>query len=165
MKNYHGIVFRKSLRAAIFAAASLPLIVGTGAFAQQAVASDTKDDSVKLEAFTVTGSYLPLTAEVSASPVVVIERSKIGASGATDALRLLKSLTPLFQGNGNFGQELNNGGSGRTFLSLRNLTTLVLMNGRRTATNACGRRWNLPGATADPNRQKGAHPAAFVGSI
>ncbi len=124
------------MRAAIFAAACLPLIVGVTASAQQAAASTTtNDEPQKLEAFTVTGSYLPLTAEVSASPVVVIERSKIGASGATDALRLLKSLTPLFQGNGNVGQELNNGGSGRTFLALRNLTTLVLMNGRRTATS------------------------------
>lgn len=133
MKNYHRIVFGKSLRAAIVAAASLPLIVSTSASAQQADAAAASEDTVKLEAFTVTGSYLPLTAEVSASPVVVIERAKIGQTGATDALRLLKSLTPLFSGNGNVGQEVNNGGSGRTFVALRNLTTLVLLNGRRTS--------------------------------
>ena len=89
MKNYHGIVFRKSLRAAFFAAASLPLIVGLTASAQQS-SSEGKSETVELEKFTVTGSFLPLTSEVSASPVVILERSKIGLTGATDVLQLLK---------------------------------------------------------------------------
>ena len=85
----------------------------------------------KLEAFTVTGSYLPVSAEVNASPIVTIERTDIGKSGATDALRLLKSLTPVFAGNGNTGNEVDNGGYGESYVALRNLTTLVLLNGRR----------------------------------
>ncbi len=108
---------------------SMPL----AAIAQTAGASSTAGETVNLENFVVTGSYLPLTSEVSASPVVTIERSKVGLSGATDALRLLKTLTPYFAGNGNVGQELNNGGNGTTNVALRNLTTLVLLNGRRTS--------------------------------
>ncbi|MBI2784763.1 MAG: TonB-dependent receptor plug domain-containing protein [Gammaproteobacteria bacterium] len=112
-------------------ALALPVFAATAAFAQTA-ASPAEGEPVKLEKFTVTGSYLPLTAEVSASPVVILERSKVGLTGATDALQLLKSATPFFSGNGNVGQELNNGGSGQTFASLRNLTTLDLINGRRS---------------------------------
>ncbi len=131
MKNYHSIVFRGSLRTALVAVAGFSLF--TGAFAQQGTTTTTTDDTVKLENFVVTGSYLPVTSEVGASPIVTIERSKVGLSGATDALKLLKTLTPFFAGNGNVGQELNNGGTGGTFVALRNLNTLVLLNGRRTA--------------------------------
>ena len=117
--------------------AALTLVMGASyatAVAQTAAAAtENTNDTVKLENFVVTGSYLPLTSEVSASPVVTIERSKVGLSGATDALRLLKTLTPYFAGNGNVGQELNNGGNGSTNVALRNLTTLVLLNGRRTS--------------------------------
>src|SRR4051812_19247551 len=120
-------------------ALSLTAFAAPAAFAQSAT-PPAEGDAVKLEKFTVTGSYLPLTSEVSASPVVVLERSKVGLTGATDALQLLKSATPFFSGNGNIGQELNNGGSGQTFASLRNLSTLDLINGRR----AFGDLSNIP---------------------
>ena len=42
-------------------------------------------------------------------------------------------MTPLFAGNGNVGTELNNGGAGESNVALRNLSTLVLLNGRRVA--------------------------------
>ena len=87
----------------------------------------------KLEAFIVTGSYLPVAVEVNASPVVSIERADIGQSGTTDALRLLKQMTPVFTGNGNTGNEVDNGGYGESYVALRNLVTLVLVNGRRMA--------------------------------
>ncbi len=118
--------------------AGLSLFAANAAFAQ--TAAPAEGEPVKLEKFTVTGSYLPLTSEVSASPIVILERSKIGLTGATDALQLLKDATPFFSGNGNVGQELNNGGSGQTFASLRNLTTLDLINGRR----AFGDLSNIP---------------------
>jgi iron complex outermembrane recepter protein len=84
-----------------------------------------------LQAYTVTGSYLPVSATVTASPVTTIESSDIGASGATDPLRLLRQLTPLFSGNGNQGTEANNGAAGESYVALRNLTTLVLIDGQR----------------------------------
>jgi len=40
-------------------------------------------------------------------------------------------MTPFFSGNGNIGTELNNGGAGESNVALRNLTTLVLINGNR----------------------------------
>ena len=119
-------------------ALTLPVFAATAAFAQ--TTAPAEGEPVKLEKFTVTGSFLPLTSEVSASPIVILERSKIGLTGATDALQLLKDATPFFSGNGNIGQELNNGGSGQTFASLRNLTTLDLINGRR----AFGDLSNIP---------------------
>jgi iron complex outermembrane receptor protein len=70
------------------------------------------DQTEVLQAYTVTGSYLPVSATVTASPVVTIESSDIGASGATDPLRLLRQLTPFFSGNGNQGTEANNGAAG-----------------------------------------------------
>jgi iron complex outermembrane receptor protein len=84
-----------------------------------------------LQAYTVTGSYLPVSATVTASPVTTIQSSDIGQSGATDPLRLLRQLTPLFAGNGNQGTEANNGAAGESYVALRNLTTLVLIDGQR----------------------------------
>jgi iron complex outermembrane receptor protein len=89
-----------------------------------------------LQAYTVTGSYLPVTSTVNASPVVTIQSSDIGQSGATDPLRLLRQLTPFFSGNGNVGTELNNAGSGESNVALRNLPTLVLLNGQRLVPSA-----------------------------
>lgn len=85
----------------------------------------------QLEAYLVTGSYLPSSAAVTASPVQVIDHSRIGQSGATDTLRLLKSVAPVFTGNLNTGNEWVSGGSGDSFAGLRNITTLVLVDGRR----------------------------------
>ena len=88
-----------------------------------------------LEKFTVTGSFLPVSAAVTANPVVTLESAEIGMSGSTDALQLLKQLTPYFAGNGNIGTDTNNGGGGESKVALRNLRTLVLLNGQRMATS------------------------------
>jgi iron complex outermembrane receptor protein len=84
-----------------------------------------------LEKYEVTGSYLPATSTSMASPVVTIQSSAIGQIGASDPLLLLKELTPFFAGNGNQGTETNNGAAGESYVALRNLTTLVLINGQR----------------------------------
>jgi iron complex outermembrane receptor protein len=105
------------------------------AMAQAAAPATKPDDTVSMGKVSVTGSYLPISATVTASPVVTIESSDIGASGASDTLQLLKQLTPYFQGNGNVGIEMNNetypSGGGEAAVALRNLTTLVLINGQR----------------------------------
>jgi iron complex outermembrane receptor protein len=126
----------------------LSLFAANAAFAQTPPPSDTerKDETVKLEKFVVTGSFLPVSASVNASPVVTIENSSIGMSGATDALGLMKKLTPFFAGNGNVGTELNNGGGGESNVALRNLTTLVLLNGHRMVASP-----NSSGTSVDLN--------------
>ncbi len=103
----------------------------TGPSTPPPAAAATTDDTMKLEAFQVTGSYLPVSASVTASPVVTIQSSDIGQSGATDPIRLLRQLTPFFAGSGNVGTEANNGAGGESNVALRNLSTLVLINGQR----------------------------------
>jgi iron complex outermembrane receptor protein len=106
---------------------ALGVIGQTSAFAQ------TASEPQQLERITVTGSYLSDAAEVKASPLVTLDRAAIEQSGATDVLRLLKTLTPAFSGSGNIGNEVNLQGTGESYVALRNLPTLVLLNGRRLA--------------------------------
>jgi len=89
-----------------------------------------------MEAYTVTGSYLPMSAAVTASPVVTIQAADVAESGATDPLRLLRQLTPFFSGSGNVGTEANNGAAGESQVALRNLQTLVLIDGQRMTASA-----------------------------
>jgi iron complex outermembrane receptor protein len=89
------------------------------------------DQALKMEKYVVTGTYLPESATVSASPIVSIEAAQIGRSGATDPLQMLKQMTPFFAGNGNIGTESDNGYAGESNVALRNLQTLVLINGER----------------------------------
>lgn len=118
-------------RVALTLGVALPVFAGLSAFGQTAKPAD--GEPTQLERFVVTGSYLPVSAEVNASPILTIERASIGQSGTTDALRLLKDLAPVFTGNGNTGNEVDNGGFGESYVALRNLQTLVLLNGRRLA--------------------------------
>jgi iron complex outermembrane recepter protein len=110
---------------ALFTAAS------AGVLAQPAAAPTTTDQPQVMEKFQVTGSYLPVSASVTASPVVTLQSAEIGMSGTTDPLQLLKQQTPYFAGNGNYGTESNNGYAGESVVALRNLTTLVLINNQR----------------------------------
>lgn len=112
----------------ISAAIALTLVSGRFALAQ----TDTNTGEVqKMEQYNVTGSYLPTSSISTASPVVTIEAGAIGQTGATDPLSLLRDVTPFFSGNGNIGTEANNGLAGESYVALRNLTTLVLINGQR----------------------------------
>ncbi len=79
----------------------------------------------------VTGSYIPTAETVGPAPVETLGASEIQRVGADDVLHVLKKLSPSFSGNANIGQEVNNGGAGETYVALRNLKTLVLINGRR----------------------------------
>lgn len=109
---------------------SISWLGGVSSLGAQVVAGSPGDPQ-RLDRFVVTGSYLPASAEMNASPVVTLERGAIEQAGATDVLRLLKTLTPAFSGSGNVGNEVNLQGFGESYVALRNLTTLVLVNGRR----------------------------------
>src|SRR5258708_36250374 len=94
------------------------------------------DDTVSLEKFEVTGSYLPQSATAPASRVSVLNTAAIESSGATGSiLDVLRRTSPQFTGNGNLGTNNANTSSGRnngaSEISFRNLPTLVLVNGRR----------------------------------
>jgi iron complex outermembrane receptor protein len=104
------------------------LTVKTGVAQTPAAAPET---AVTLEKFEVTGSMIKVSELVGPSPVDIVNSQTIRSTGVTDVSQLLKKFNPDFQGNGNVSTETNNGGGGESYVALRNLTTLVLVNGRR----------------------------------
>jgi iron complex outermembrane receptor protein len=95
-----------------------------------ALAQDTNEATV-LKPTVVTGSYIPTAETVGTTPVDVIGSTAIERIGAQDVLETLKRTTPIFSGNANYGQAQNNGGVGEAYIAVRNLPTLVLVDGRR----------------------------------
>jgi len=110
--------------------------------AQEAAAptapADKKDEVVKLEKYVVTGSYIPFAADATAVPVKVVTADDIKASGeAGNLLEVIRKTLPQFFGNSNLGSSNSNIAGGNTNggsqIKLRNVQTLVLINGRRAA--------------------------------
>lgn len=140
-------VFRFAVIGALAAAA--PLVLA------QSVASPTLASTPQtMETLVVTGSYLPEAGEVTASPLVTLDRAAISHTGATDALRALKTLSPSFSGSNNAGNEVNLFGFGESYVALRNLTTLVLANGRR-----------MPNSPFSSNNSSGTIPSVDLNTI
>ena len=134
--NYSSVSLRKPLA---LLGVGLSLFAAQAAFAQTPAPVAAKvDETVKLEKFVVTGSYLPLAANSVAIPVITVDTKTIENSGDnTNVLEILRKTVPQFSGNGNLGSANSNVGSGSTNggsqLALRNTSTLVLINGRRVA--------------------------------
>jgi outer membrane receptor protein involved in Fe transport len=104
------------------------------AVAQQAGAAPALEgEPIQMEKIIVTGSLLPTAETVGPAPVDMIEAETIQRIGSQDVLQILQKLTPSFQGNANIGQTVNNGGNGEANVALRNLNTLVLLDGKRLA--------------------------------
>lgn len=100
------------------------------------VSTVSADDVTQLEEYTVTGSYIPYSAEAPAIPLKRVTIDQILATGeSSDLLEVIRKTLPQFIGNGNLGPANSNisGGStnGGSQLQLRNVQTLVLINGRR----------------------------------
>ena len=120
------------------------LLVQTGLRAQAttaATASKTdKDQAIELTTFVVTGSNIPTAANANASPVTIIGKQQIEQAGVSaNMLELLRKQLPSITGRSNIGasnaNNVNQITLGGSQLALRNLDTLVLINGRRVATN------------------------------
>ncbi len=113
------------------------------AFGQAAspAAAPTADDTMKLDKFVVTGSYIPAAAdEAKALPVQVIDAQAIELSGVnTNVLDVLRKTVPQIQGGNNIGVEngniSGNSTNGGSQVALRNIDTLVLINGKRVASS------------------------------
>lgn len=126
--------------------ATLSLVLSAGytiAMAQEAAATDKKEESVKLESFEITGSRIKRVDMEGPSPIRVINRQAIEASGRSNLTELMRELPEA----GAIG--INEGGTisavrGSTALNLRALganNTLVIVNGRRqvlTGSNSGG---------------------------
>jgi len=89
----------------------------------------------------VTGSNVPTTRDAVAVSVVEISAEKISNSGVSpNVLELLRKAMPEFQGRGNTGasnaNNTNQNTAGGAQVQLKNLDTLILVNGRRVAISA-----------------------------
>jgi len=107
------------------AASYVPLAVAQDADAQEA-------DEGTIEEVIVTGSRIRRADIDSASPVTVLGRSDIEASGLTDVGNILQRM-PSMSGSP-IGTTTNNGGNGAVLVDLRGMgtnRTVTLVNGQR----------------------------------
>jgi iron complex outermembrane receptor protein len=105
-----------------------------------AQAQEKKDEPGTVETITVTGSSIPTTPSEAAVPVTVLGAKEIEATGVnSNALELLRKAVPSFAGRSNTGNSNANNNNqntaGGSQIQLRNLDTLVLVNGRRMASS------------------------------
>jgi iron complex outermembrane recepter protein len=91
----------------------------------------------------VTGSSIPTTPDAVAVPVQTLSAAQLETIGVdSNALEILRKAIPAFQGRSNAGtsnaNNNNQNTAGGSQVQLRNLPTLVLVNGRRVATSGIG---------------------------
>lgn len=118
---------------------AVPAIGQTTAPATTPTSTPATDQTPQvLERYVVTGTNIPTAADALAIPVTVLGPQQIENSGVkTNVLDLLRKTMPQFSGNANLGTENANIASNSTYggsmISIHNLNTLVLVNGRRVA--------------------------------
>ncbi len=103
--------------------------VSATAFTAQVTAAE--EEAAKVERIEVTGSRIKRTDMESASPVLVMDRAAIDASGLLSIGDILQQIP---SAGAALNTAFNNGGNGSTNMDLRNLGAqrlLVLVNGRR----------------------------------
>lgn len=117
---------RSAIRLVLGAGAgSIAAFSAPGALAQQ-------DEAAPLEEITVTGSRIKRADLDSASPVTVIQRADILATGLSDVGNLIQRM-PSMSGSP-IGTTTNNGGNGSVQIDLRGMgvdRTVTLVNGHR----------------------------------
>ena len=143
MKNYTPVKFGNVLRAFGLAGTGLSLCLAASAQSTTPAATTDDKDTLKLEKYVVTGSNLPTAGETPVAPITLLTPEIIEHTGITnDLLQVIRKSAPQFTGNANLGGDNGNINSGSTnggsALALRNLPTLVLVNGRRLASAPVG---------------------------
>ena len=140
---------RWDLRAALALVAGVSLIpLAVAQTPTSTPAPSASDEAVKLEKMIVTGSNIPTAADAVAVPVTILSRIDLEQTGLdTNLLEVLQKRMPIFAGNGNLGVTNSNVGANSTYggsqVSIRNLATLVLLDGLRlpdSGANARGGR-------------------------
>jgi hypothetical protein len=110
------------------------------ALAANALAQDNTEAPEQLKPTIVTGSYIPTAETVGPAPVQTLSSESIEQAGTADPLMTLKKLVPGFTGSGNYLGSVNNNVNigagyqaftGESYASLRNLPTLILIDGQR----------------------------------
>jgi iron complex outermembrane recepter protein len=130
---------------AIAAACSLEMLAA-GASAQAPVGArgdEPKVEAPELETVTVTGSLIPTEPNSVAVPVIALDAKQLEQNGVvSNPLEILRKAIPSFAGRSNAGTSNANNDNQRTAggsqLQLRNLPTLILVNGRRVANSGVG---------------------------
>jgi iron complex outermembrane receptor protein len=124
MKNYTTRIF-------------IALICG-GGIAQAAEEAAPGKEREPLAEVIVTGSSIPTASDEVTSPVSIVGQEQIQQSGInSNMLEILRKTLPAFAGRSNTGNSnannTNQNTGGGSQIQLRNLDTLVLINGRRVA--------------------------------
>ena len=117
----------------------LGLICATDAHAQ--TADPAAGVAPQLQQVVVTGTLIPTNPDAVAVPVTSLDASSLAATGVSnDMLASLEKTVPAFAGRSNAGssnaQNHNQFTAGGSQIELRNLPTLVLLNGQRLALDA-----------------------------
>lgn len=102
--------------------------------------TDQPEKPATLATVVVTGSNLPVAPDEVVVPVVSVDSDEMKAAGVNaNVLDLLRKVVPSFAGRSNTGtsnaNNNNQNTAGGSQLQLRNLDTLVLVDGRRVATS------------------------------
>jgi iron complex outermembrane receptor protein len=118
------------------AALSLPAQTDAGATAPVPADADQANPEM-LAKFVVTGSNIQNAGEALSIPVAIISPGDIQNSGVeTNVLDVLRKISPAISGLGGENATISTGATnGGSEVSLHNLPTLVLINGRRMAYN------------------------------
>jgi|CZKI01.1.fsa_nt_gi iron complex outermembrane receptor protein len=136
----NDIRFRKlvavlSLFAASGALATVGYAQATTSTTTTTVESEQKPEV--LEKYIVTGSNIPQAADALAIPVATVDLQTIDMSGiSSDTLDLLRKVAPNISGIGQENAQINTASNfGGASVNIKGLPTLVLINGRRVATD------------------------------
>jgi iron complex outermembrane receptor protein len=132
--------FRRTPGTEAILLSGLGLICATRAHAQAADAASSQMLST-LKEVVVTGTLIPTNPDAVAVPVTSLDASALKATGtSSDMLATLQKAVPAFAGRSNAGssnaQNHNQFTAGGSQIELRNLPTLVLVNGQRMALDA-----------------------------
>jgi iron complex outermembrane receptor protein len=132
------------IRLSAFAALALVAGLGGSLHAQtphaRGAGDDDAEDPVRLSTLIVTGTNLPTAADATDVPVTVVSQQDIAQTGENaNLLDILRKSIPAFAGRSSTGNSnatnANQNTAGGSQIQLRNLDTLVLINGRRVATS------------------------------
>src|SRR5690242_3793841 len=145
VKPYNSTLFMmKHLLRQIPRPNALAGLAGCLTLAAPALAQDTNAPTV-MKPTVVTGSYIPTAETVTATPIQTLSTEAINEAGQADALVTLRQLVPGFTGSGNYLGSVNNNVNigagfnaftGESYASIRNLTTLILIDGQRVVSSA-----------------------------
>ena len=129
---------RRSLAALVLAC--IPAFLRAQTATPPAVPPAAADQTVQLSTYVVTGSNIPTAADATDVPVTILGPRDLDETGLNaNILDIMRKAIPAFAGRSDIGTSNatnnNQNTSGGSQIQLRNLDTLVLINGRRVATS------------------------------